>query len=276
MLMSRDQEVAAVRPGALDLMVDLHAEGDRQGPGSADHTTRALRLAGLLDQPGPLPHLRVADLGSGTGAASLVLAQTLGADVVAVDLVPRFLTILQRRAAAAGVGGSIRPVVADLARLPLPKASFDVLWSEGAIYTVGFEEGVRRWCALLKPGGLLGVTELTWFTRSRPTEIERYWDREYPQVDTAAAKFAVLERHGLTPVGYFPLPTSCWLEQYYQPLQRRFPAFLQRHGHSAAAQALVTSEQAEIDLYHRYQDVVGYGFYLAQRRGPQQAGTAAT
>jgi hypothetical protein len=117
----------------------------------------------------------------------------------------------------------------------------------------------------LKPGGILAVSDLTWLTRERPAELERYWTHAYPEVDTAAAKLAVLEARGFSPVGYFPLPPSCWLDTYYRPLRSRFPDFLARHDNDAAAADLVAAHEAEIELYERYSEYVSYGFYIARR-----------
>ena len=131
----------------------------------------------------------------------------------------------------------------------------------------GFEAGVRSWRRFLKPGGVLAVSELTWLTGDRPAELDRHWTAEYPEVGTASAKLAVLEANGYSPIGYFVLPQHCWLDHYYRPLQARFDAFLERHGHSDAAHQIVDAEQREIELYERYAEYVGYGYYVARRTG---------
>ena len=71
----------------LSLLADLHREGQRQGPGGVEETRLAIRLSGLRAGTG----LKIADIGCGTGASSLVLAQELKADVTAVDFLPDFL-----------------------------------------------------------------------------------------------------------------------------------------------------------------------------------------
>lgn len=81
----------------------------------------------------------------------------------------------------------------------------------------------------------------------------------------ASAKLAVLEAAGYTPIGYFPLPESSWLDRYYRPMQARFAAFLERHDNSDAANEVVDAERHEIDLYERYSLYVSYGFYIARR-----------
>lgn len=244
----------------MDLLVELHLGGERQGPGSDAATRRALDLAGL----GERSDLRIADLGCGTGASTLVLASDLDAHITAVDFLQPFLDRLVARAAAAGVSERITPLCASIDALPFEPGSLDVVWSEGAIYNLGFAAGVAAWRPLLAPGGVLAVSDLTWLTASRPAELQAHWDAEYPDVDLASARFAILEAHGLSPIGYFPLPPSCWLDAYYRPIQARLPGFLQAHGDLPLARELADAERAEIDLYERHQEYVSYGFYVAR------------
>lgn len=245
----------------IDLLIDLHRAGPRQGPGSDDATRRAIELSGLAGSSG----LRIADIGCGTGASTLVLAAVLDAQVTAIDLLSPFLARLDAAAEHGGLADRITTQVASMDQLDFDDASLDAIWAEGAIYNIGFENGVRSWRRFLKPGGVLAVSELTWLTHDRPAELDQHWQREYPEVDTAAAKIAVLEVAGFSPIGYFPLAEDCWLEHYYRPMQDRFPAFLAAHDHAEAARAIVEAEQREIDLYLRFSSHVSYGFYLAKR-----------
>lgn len=245
----------------LQLLIDLHREGTRQGPGGDDETRLAIELSGLKGRAG----LRVADIGCGTGASTLVLAGELDAQITAVDFLPEFLAELGKAAGRAGVADRITTLSAPMEALPFEEAVYDAIWAEGAIYNMGFAAGAEAWRRYLKPDGILAVSELTWLTARRPAELQSHWDSEYPEVDTAAAKMAILERLGYSPLGYFPLPGRCWLDNYYRPLQQRFPAFLERHGGSEAARAIVAAEEAEISLYERYRDFVSYGYYVARK-----------
>ena len=247
----------------MELLIDLHVGGHRQGPGSDDSTRRAIGLSGLRGRSG----LRIADIGCGTGAATRVLASELDAHVTAVDFLPEFLDVLEREAAAAGLADRITTRAQSMDALDFDEGFFDAIWSEGAIYNMGFEAGVAAWRRFLKPGGVLALSEISWLTATRPKELQAHWDAEYPEIDTASAKIAVLERQGFSPIGYFPLPVSDWLDEYYGPLRARFAEFLSSHGHSEAARAIVDAEEAEIALYETYRDVVGYGFYVARKAG---------
>lgn len=246
----------------LDLLIDLHLPNPRQGPGGDAQTDLALRLTGL-DLAAPLT---VADIGCGTGAATLALAGLLPqAHITAVDFLAPFLTRLKQRCEAASVAGRVAPLQASMSALPFAEAQFDLLWSEGAIYNMGFENGVKSWRRFLKPGGLLVASELTWTTDTRPAELQAFWDAAYPEVATASDKIRVLERHGYSPVGYFVLPETCWRDAYYRPLQSGFSDFLRRHEHSEAAQAVVAEHEQEIALHEANSMYFSYGVYVARR-----------
>ena len=245
----------------LQLLVDLHREADRQGPGGDAETHRAVELSGLRNRHG----LEIADIGCGTGASTLVLARELDAEIIAIDFLPEFLAVLEERAMQAGVAERITTVNASMDSLPVTAGTLDAIWSEGAIYNIGFERGVRDWHRFLKPGGILAVSELTWLTSSRPAELELHWRSQYAEVDTASSKMAVLERNGYTPLGYFVLPEQCWLDAYYRPMQKRFAAFLKAHDSSDSAKTIVAAEEREMDLYECYRLHMSYGYYIARK-----------
>lgn len=243
------------------LLIDLHKQGHRQGPGGDAQTEQVLNL-GLLDRTAPL---RIADIGCGTGASTILLARLLNARITAVDFLQDFLDVLKHRAERAGVADKISILARSMDELPFADEELDVIWSEGAIYNIGFEKGVATWQRFLKTGGLLVASEITWLTDVRPAELQEHWDAEYPEIDVASAKIQILEKQGFTPIGYFVLPQSCWLDEYYRPMQARFEDFLLRNDNSEEARGIVAAEQHEIDLYERYKEYVSYGMYIAKK-----------
>jgi len=144
---------------------------------------------------------------------------------------------------------------------------YDVIWSEGAIYNIGFEDGIKDWKRFLKTGGALVVSEITWTTDTRPLEIQEHWVQEYPEIDTASSKISILENNGYSPVAYFVLPDYCWLDNYYRPMQNSFTEFLKRNENSKEAQAIVDAEKNEISLYEKYKKYYSYGVYIARNLG---------
>jgi len=245
------------------LLIDLHKSANRQGPGGDAETERALSLA-MIDRAAPL---KIADIGCGTGASTLLLARLLKAQITAVDFLQDFLEVLDGRAGNMGLSEKITTLFCSMDNLPFGDEEYDVIWSEGAIYNIGFERGVKDWNRFLKVGGLLVVSEITWITGSRPSELQEYWDGEYPEIDVASSKIDILEKNGYSPIGYFVLPEYCWLDNYYRPIQDRFKDFLNRNGNSEEARAIVEWEKREIELYEKYKTHYSYGVYIARKLG---------
>lgn len=244
---------------AMALFFELYEGLPRQGPGSAAATRRALaRLPGLPPRP------RIAEMGCGRGASARLLAAEPGAVVAAIDIHPPFLRQLMADREAAGETGTVMPIVADIARPPLAPGSIDLLWSEGAIYQIGFAQGLQRWRPLLRPGGLLAVTEATWLVEHPPEAARRYWAAAYPAMTTIAVNEAAIRSAGYRPVDRFALPPACWLEDYYGPLERALPGFLARHPEDGDAETITAEVREEIDMFRRFGDSYGYVFYLAQ------------
>jgi ubiquinone/menaquinone biosynthesis C-methylase UbiE len=243
------------------LLIDLYKRTNRQGPGGDAETEKALSLA-LQD---PAQPLKIADIGCGTGAPTLLLARLLNAQITAVDFFQEFLDVLEDRAENLGLSKKISTLCCSMDDLPFRDGEYDILWSEGAIYNIGFENGVSNWNRYLKPDGLLVASEITWITSSRPLEIQKYWENEYSEIDVASAKMHILEKNGYSPIGYFVLPEHCWVDNYYRPLQDSFQDFLHRNGNSEEARAIVEAEIQEIALYEKYKSYYSYGVYIARK-----------
>jgi SAM-dependent methyltransferase len=245
----------------LELIIDLHKNSERQGPGSEKDTLKAL---GLLNLPTD-QILKVADLGCGSGGQTIVLAQNLNAQVTAVDLFPDFLDELNEKSQNLGLTDKIVTLEKSIDDLSFNKDEFDLIWAEGAIYNIGFENGIKIWKDFLKSGGFIAVSEITWITNSRPRKIEQFWTQEYPEIDTASNKIKILEDNNFTLEGYFYLSQESWINEYYRPMEARFEAFLKRHENSELARKIVADNKAEIDLYRKYKDYYSYGFYIARK-----------
>ena len=245
----------------MDLEIDLHKNSERQGPGSEKETLQAL---GFMNLPSD-QNLKIADIGCGSGGQTITLAQHTNGLITAVDLVPDFLEELNQKSKMAGVGEKIKTLEASMENLPFEKGYFDIIWSEGAIYNIGFEKGIQKWSEFLKPKGYLSISEITWISHTRPREIEDFWRRECPEITTAANNIKILEDNGYILLGYFHLEETSWIKNYYEPIKSQFSSFLLRNGNSELAGNLVKQYKEEIAMYERFKPYYSYGFYIAQK-----------
>lgn len=244
----------------LTLMADLHKDAARQGPGSDDSTKQALGLTRLSSDA----KIDVADIGCGTGASTFTLARELpNARFVATDLLPDFLEVLTQRAKQSGCLERVATQQASMESLPYDGDSLDLIWSEGAIYNMGFRAGLEAWRPLLRSGGVLAVSEITWLSPHPPETIRQHWESEYAEIATVAEKVAILERAGYDLQGYFVLPPTDWIEK---PIEEHIPAFLARHSDRPEATQIAEMMRHEASLYERYLDYFSYGFYVARKR----------
>lgn len=241
-------------------LVTLHAGLSRLGPGQDTATRRA--LAACVERARTPDILEV---GCGTGAATLVLAESSAGRLIAVDRVPTFLADLRRRAAAVGLDGRIHTVLADMRALPFAPSSFDLIWSEGAIYIMGFDAGLNAWRPLLRPRGFLAVTELSWLTVSPLSALATYWNEDYPAMRTVAGNLDACRELGWEIIAHDPLPHAAWMRDYYGPLRTRLPAFRADHADDPEAQAVVDMTEAEMELMADADGVCSYVFYVLRR-----------
>lgn len=244
----------------IELLVELHDGLPRLGPGDAESTLKALALCEELPAAPA-----ILDIGCGTGAQTLVLAAATAGHVTAMDRVPAFLRRVDQTAAEQRLTRRIRTCRGDMNAPPFSDASFDLVWSEGAIYIMGFDRGLARWRSLVKPGGYLVVSELSWFRPDPPADLQAFWDAHYPALRGVDANLAAAGELGWWPAGHRPLPATAWTRDYYGPLRARIPVFRATHAGDPDAQAVADLTEVEMALMERYPDYCGYEFYVLRR-----------
>ncbi|WP_119166211.1 class I SAM-dependent methyltransferase [Algihabitans albus] len=245
-----------------EIFLEVQRGLPRQGPGAAQSTLDALALCRGLPE-----HPSVLDIGCGPGLQTLVLAEALDGPITAVDLLQEYLDSLNERAAATGLAERIEVLAGDMAELPFPDRSFDLIWAEGSAYIMGFEAAFRAWRRLLKPGGCIAMTELTWLRSDPPAEAAAFFQTEYPAMTTLEANMASLKACGYDLLGTFTLPEAAWWDDYYTPLEARLPRLKACYADDPAARSVVATTEREIDVRRRFGDAYGYVFFVAQKAG---------
>lgn len=244
----------------IELLVELHEGLDRLGPSDPESTLRALRLCRELP---PTPE--ILDVGCGTGEQTITLAKNTEGTITATDLMPSFLSTLRERVATNGLESRVRIQAADMNSLPFADEAFDLIWSEGAIYLMGFDAGLAAWRRLLKPGGYVVVSEASWFRPDPPEDLASYWAEGYPGMRSVEDNTAAAKAKGWEVVDTFHLPDAAWTEGYYAPLRERVTEFRRRHADQEDALEIAGMTEQEIELFAAHSNHYGYAFYVLRR-----------
>ncbi len=242
------------------LICEYFSGMERQGPGSQEQTIKALSFIDNLTNES-----LIADIGCGTGGQTMVLAQHAPGHITGIDLFPLFIELFNHNAAKLNLQSRINGVVGSMDNLSFLEEELDLIWSEGAIYNIGFERGLNEWRKFLKTGGYIAVTEASWFTDERPAEIDDFWQNAYPEIDTIPNKVARMQKAGYIPVATFILPENCWIENFYVHQVKAQELFLKKYAGNMTAEAFIASEQHEAQLYYKYKAYYGYVFYIGKK-----------
>lgn len=255
-----ENETKSIHEFDFNLICEYFSSIDRQGPGSPEATRKALSFVDGLTHES-----RIADLGCGTGGQTMVLAQSAPGRITGIDLFPRFIDLFNSNADQLNLQERVKGIVGSMEELPFEENELDLIWSEGAIYNIGFQRGITEWRKFLKPGGYIAVSEASWFTVERPDEIHDFWNNAYPEIDLISNKVAQLEKAGYVVVGTFVIPESCWIDHYYAPQVAAQENFLKKYSGDKFVEEFVQSERHEADLYRKYKSYYGYVFYIGKK-----------
>ncbi len=243
-----------------NLICEFFSNMERQGPGSPDVTLKALSFIDDLTEQS-----YIVDLGCGTGGQTITLANHVKGKITALDLFPKFINIFNRNVKQLGLQDRAKGIVGSMDNLPFQEEELDLIWSEGAIYNIGFERGLNEWRKYLKTGGYIAISESSWFTDERPTEINDFWMSAYSEIDTIPNQVGKIHKAGYLPIATFILPETCWTEHYFAPKIKAQEVFLNKYAGNRIAKELVVSQSYEEGLYQKYKDYYGYTFFIAKK-----------
>lgn len=232
----------------------------RSGPGNNASTRRAFEaIPAISKQP------MILDIGCGQGMQTIELARLSGGRIIALDIHQGFLDLLMETAKSEGLEDHIIPRKTSMHEMDFEDETFDIIWSEGALYIMGFEKGLQRCLELLKPRGCLALTELVYLSAQPPMEVIEYLEQEYSAISHVEDKIRKIEKAGFSLIDHFTLPESAWMEDYYHPMQQQLPGLIKKYQGNELALSVFEDFEAEIEFYKKYSQHFGYEFFVMQK-----------
>lgn len=247
-------------PRFWEVFFEVYAPLPRQGPGNRACAEKALGLC--RDLPGSPA---VLDLGCGAGGQTLHLAELTHGSIVALDSHAPSIERLRETVAERGLGERVRPVIGDMVQPGIPSGSFDLIWSEGALYNLGIENALRICHGLLRPGGYLAFTDAVWRKEEPPPEVKASFELDYPTMGRVPDVLAAIGKTGYLLVDHFTLPDEAWWDDFYTPMERRIEELRGKYGGDAEALGVLDQLAQEPEMHRRYSDYYAYEFFVTRR-----------
>ncbi len=246
-------------PRFWEIFFEVFDELPRQGPGNRTSAARALELcADLHEAPAIL------DVGCGVGAQTLHLAELTMGSIIAFDKHTPSIRRLQATIAERGLSQRIKAVVGDMAAPEQPLGSFDLIWSEGALYSIGLRKALEVYHGLLRSDGYLAFTDAVWRKADPPAAVRASFDLDYPTMGTVEDVLKALSDCGFELVGHFTLPDEAWWEDFYTPMEAHIANLRVKYANDAEAMVILDQLAEEPEMHRRYADYYAYEFFVSR------------
>lgn len=186
---------------------------NRLAPGSDESTIDVLNLL-EIDKDSQMDILEV---GCGTGSDTLVLADYFkNSTVEAVDLFPHYLSVLDDKIKENNLQSRVFTYQMDMNDLDFANEEIDLLFCHAGAEIMGFKKALHRWRRVLKTGGYLICSDLTWISKKSKESMD-FWKNNYSEIDTVENKIAQIEKLGFEYVNHYVLNKNEF-ENYYGQL----------------------------------------------------------
>lgn len=227
---------------------------DRHGPGTEKDSLWALSQIGTNPE-------NILDIGCGTGASCLLLAKQTSARVTALDNLQESLDCLKQKAEKSKLSHRIQTCNASMTDIPFTPASFDLLWSEGSAYIMGFTHALSQWRPLLKDNGFLVISDLVWTGEQQDDDIADFWRKEYPDMQTAGERLDQCRQHGYELIASRMHGKDAW-DNYARPLEQRLNQLEPQMPGSQAIRDL----RKEIGIFNHFEGRFTYMVMVLQKK----------
>ena len=185
------------------------------------YTRKAFQTLPKLEKP------RILDIGCGSGVPTMELAGLCNGEIIGIDIDQDLLDRLSRKIEQEGLSNRVKAIKCSLLDIKFPDDSFDIIWAEGSITTLGVEKSLRGWNRLLKPKGFLVVHD----------EIKHFFKKRHK---VASCGYKLIE--------HFSLPEEAWWEEYYSPLEIRIKELYKKYSNDPKALEVLNTHQNEVEM----------------------------
>jgi len=219
-----------------DLMAEINRDRFRERLNK--YTRKAFQMLPKLEKP------RILDIGCGSGVPTIELARVSNGEIIGIDIDQSLLGKLNRKIEEEGFLNRVKAMECSLFEIDFPDESFDIIWAEGSISTIGFERGLREWKRLLKINGFLVI---------------------HDDIKNLSDKLKKIPNCGYKLINHFSLPADAWWTEYYKPLEIQIKELRIEYKNDPEALKILKKYQNEIDTVKKNPEGYGSVFYIMQK-----------
>lgn len=207
----------------------------------------------------------ILDIGCGHGMQTLELARICKGKIIALDNYQPFLDILMQNAIKEGFEDRIILKNQSMLEMDFKNDTFDIIWSEGALFVMGFQNGLKKCYQLLKNKGFFVVSEAVLLLPNIPEPLKEFWDEQYPDIMDIKSNISLIKNEDFDILSHFTLPKSCWIN-FYSQMDEKIKEFKKKYQDKPIALKIFESFERESDMYYNYSDYFGYEFFIMQKK----------
>ena len=168
----------------------------------------------------------ILDVGCGTGVPTIELAKLSSGHIIGIDIDEISLELFQRKVKDNRLENQIEIIKGSFLSMDFSEESFDIIWSEGSIFVIGFLRGLKRWRQFLKPNGFLVI---------------------HDEKKNKYQKLGQISRSGYALIDQFDVESNLWWQDYYAPLEQLIYKFRQKYSNDTNIVNAINEDQFEID-----------------------------
>lgn len=237
---------------------DFFERMPRQGPGDPSLTRSLLRRFRPLLPTTPI----AADMGCGNGAAALILAED-GCEVTGVDIHQPFLDDMTRQADAKGL--RVKTHQSSMTETGFSDDSLNLIWSEGAVFTVGLENALKAFFPMLKKGGLVALSDCFFFQADTLKIVIKQWKEWDCNLKTVAEGLAIAEQVGFRFLHAECLTPKMWEDSFYRPMEQVIAEIKTDPSSPPDLVDMAERQGFEAEFFRQYNRYYGYAFLVLQK-----------
>jgi serine/threonine-protein kinase HipA len=238
----------------------------RLGVGNTEITEKALKI--IFSKRPELKNkqnLKILDLGCGNGGQTVDIAKKVNAKITAFDIYEPYLNELKRRAKLENVEHKIKVIQTDMFNPVLDDKPYDIIWSEGAVGAMGFENALKMYYEFLTDNGVMAISDCSWIHPLPPEECRKYYYNVYPVMVDIDENISTIKKNGYKLIDYFVLPVDAWEDNMYKPLEKRLDLLRKRNDLTSEVITMVKILDKGIVMFRKYSDYMGTVFYLFEK-----------